>query len=144
VKFLTQPCSNCPFRQDQHFQLRPERVDEIDFALRHDGSFHCHKDIARVHKEVNRLRPDLDEDEADFTEAGGQVPLSLRGQVEPPAFCGGALRWMEMHDLFRDNMVTRLGLALGVLPSPLPPAKVEIARDIFHMCEPPSPEDEES
>lgn len=38
----TAPCSNCPFRSDKAFPLRPGRVREIETALDR-GEFHCHK-----------------------------------------------------------------------------------------------------
>lgn len=38
----TSPCSNCPFRSDKKFHLRPGRVREIESALVR-GDFPCHK-----------------------------------------------------------------------------------------------------
>lgn len=43
MKYLTQPCGNCPFRTDQCFDLRPSRALEITALLERDGHFTCHK-----------------------------------------------------------------------------------------------------
>lgn len=45
MKFdLTEPCVECPFRNDLRVYLRPERVKEIiDCLFVRDGTFSCHK-----------------------------------------------------------------------------------------------------
>lgn len=135
MKFLKQPCANCPFRQDQHYGLRPERVQEIDFMLRHDGIFTCHKEIDRVARDIARLDGSDAQVPDDFYDDGGAVPSRHQGAIEPAGFCGGALHWMQQHDLLRANRVTRLALVLGLLPDPLPPSAAPVAEDIFHMAE---------
>jgi len=42
---LSGPCSNCPFRNDKKFELRPERVIEIAEDLLNGVDFFCHKTV---------------------------------------------------------------------------------------------------
>lgn len=140
MRFLTQPCANCPFRKDQHFMLRVERVQEIEGHLRGDGLFHCHKEVDRVNRQLAAAGACAQNEEEDEDcgsrpySPDGVVPAAYRSKVEPAGVCGGALRWMDKHDLLYANRATRMAGRLGLFEWPLPPTAAEVCDDIMHLA----------
>jgi hypothetical protein len=139
MKFLTQPCGDCPFRLDQDFHLHPERAAAIGGALANDGFFQCHKEVARVTRQVAELErardPDAEFDMGDFYDNGAAPEPELhRDKVEPAAFCGGALHYMNQNpDMLFRNMITRWAINKGMLPYPMPSPCSPVTSDITHL-----------
>ncbi len=83
------PCSNCPFRSDRPFHLRPGRVREIEHSLDR-GEFPCHKTV------------DYDQDEDTTTTTGN----------EQEVHCAGALILLEK--LERPSQMMRICERIGL------------------------------
>lgn len=138
MKFLKQPCKDCPFRLDQDFHLHPNRAQEIGNALAHDGFFQCHKEVARVTREVAAIERARDAscefDEHEFYDNGATpTPAMHADKVEPAAFCGGALHYMNQNEMLLRNMITRWAIRMGELPYPMPEPVSPITSDIAHL-----------
>jgi hypothetical protein len=138
MKFLKQPCDQCPFRLDRAAALSERRAKEIDDALRRDRSFACHKDVQRLHRQAYLAQVEYEErlgglegeDREDEEDEGGWN----EDLVQQAAFCGGALHYMQSQDLIRANRLTRVALMLGLLKEPLDPPRVPMATSIDHLC----------
>lgn len=136
MKFLKQPCGDCPFRLDMTYHLHPERAQQIGDALAHDGYFQCHKEVDRVRREALALwQQEHGEDaEAEDTELDELATLqACEDRVEPAAFCGGAIRYMDHNDMLHRNMMTRWAIRTGALPFPLPAPIAPCTSDIQHL-----------
>lgn len=96
------PCSNCPFKNGNHFGLNPCHAKDIADSLMNDAPFHCHKTI------------DYDQEDK-------------AAQVKNASLCQGAALFLEnvRPDGCRANLSFRLGVRSDEISGPF--GKNEIA-----------------
>lgn len=104
MKFLTAPCSNCPFLKKNGVRLRRERVKDLcrNALTSQGGSFPCHKTTGVE---------------------GYDVPPAQRN-----AQCAGMILFADKHDGFQ-NQAVRIAVRLGIFDATR--LKREFSKKIF-------------
>lgn len=78
MNYIKKPCGSCPYRKDVKPYLTPQRGKELALhALRHYGSFSCHKTTTH-----------------DYDDEGNSIPLETENSKE----CAGYLT-LKMSEL---------------------------------------------
>lgn len=109
---MTQPCKDCPFRNDITFYLHPARRQEIATALLFgDSTFACHKTV-----DYGRWE---DEDTEEYTHSGDEH------------HCAGALIVLTKSDRLWWNKLFRLARLFGWLD----PKKLNLEAPVFGSME---------
>lgn len=104
---MTTPCSNCPFRDDRPFYLRPGRAQEIiDSMLVQDGSFSCHKTT-------------------EFDDEGTRVSIGNE------THCAGILILLAKTDHLWDSLITRIAAMVGAFD----PKRLHLTAPVYNTIE---------